>query len=594
MKKIFILSTILFSFLLVSCDSMFRPKGISDVSSEVMWTVPDMAQGVLMNVYNDISNNPDHYDGNFLDVATDNAVTSSYSTDTYRLSVGTLSSTNNPLGIWSRAYNNLQYVHLFLENGLTDATRYAPGSVEDDAATKLRLKGEAYYLRAWWSAELLRVYGGRTSDGRALGYPIVTSSLTPGKAGDFTWQRRNTYEECVEQICSDCDAAAELLPAEATGAYIGRATSRMAEFLKARVLFDAANPAYQPSEIVTINGMGDYTVNDEAGYKDKWLRAALQCQKVLDLCGNPAYVAMLRKDIVDIDQNNPVTPSHFIFRYYMQNKAMENRHFPPYYYGQCLTAPSQNLMDAYPMKSNGYPIGVAGSGYDPQNPYADRDDRLEFTVYHHGSLFPGDTTRFNTIDIVEGGKDAQSFMNGGSRGSRTGYYLHKFMSETVNMLDPVQSVTALHFIPTMRLAEIFLDLAEATNELFGPTETGEGLSRSAYDILKEIRAKSGGIADDQYIELVKESKEAFTQLILNERRLEFAFENFRYWDLRRRLLPLDEGIRGVVATRDSEGHVSYEYVDVEDRKFDHVRYYYVPLPYAECTKNPNLVNNMDY
>ena len=187
MKRIIILSTVLLSFLLVSCESMFRPKGISDVSSEVMWTVPDMAQGVLMNAYNDISNNPDQYDGNFLDVATDNAVTSSYSSATYRLSMGSLSSTNNPLGIWSQAYNELQYIHLFLENGLTDVTKYAPGSEEDDAAIKLRLRGEAYYLRAWWSAELLRVYGGRTSDGRALGYPIVTSSLTPDKAGNFSW-----------------------------------------------------------------------------------------------------------------------------------------------------------------------------------------------------------------------------------------------------------------------------------------------------------------------------------------------------------------------------------------------------------------------
>ena len=594
MKRIIILSTVLLSFLLVSCESMFRPKGISDVSSEVMWTVPDMAQGVLMNAYNDISNNPDQYDGNFLDVATDNAVTSSYSSATYRLSMGALSSTNNPLGIWSQAYNELQYIHLFLENGLTDVTKYAPGSEEDDAAIKLRLRGEAYYLRAWWSAELLRVYGGRTSDGRALGYPIVTSSLTPDKAGNFSWQKRDSYEDCVEQICADCDAAAELLPAVATGAYIGRATSLMAEFLKARVLFAAANPAYQSAEVVTLNGMGDYTVNDEAAYKEKWLRAALQCQKVLELSGNPAYVALKRKDLVDIDQNNPVTPSHFVFRFYMQNKAMENRHFPPYYYGQCQTAPSQNLVDAYPMKSNGYPIDVEGSGYDPQDPYAGRDDRLELTVYHHGSVFPGDTTRFNTIDIVEGGKDAQSFMNGGSRGSRTGYYLHKFLSETVNMLDPVQSVTALHFIPLMRLAEIFLDLAEATNEVYGPTGTGEGLTRSAYEILKDIRAKSGGIADDQYIETVKGDKEAFTGLILNERRLEFAFENFRYWDLRRRLLPLDEKVRGVTATRDEDGHVSYTYVDVEERKFDHPRYYYVPLPYAECTKNPNLVNNMDY
>jgi len=594
MKRKIFASIILCSLVLVSCDDMFKPKPISDVSSETMWTVPTMALGVLMNAYNGISNNPDSYDGNFLDVATDNAATSSYNSAVYRLGLGTLSSTNNPLSNWSKAYNMLQYVHLFMENGLTDATVYTTSTPEEEAAQKAIFMGEALYLRAYWSAELLKIYGGRTSDGRALGYIIVTKFLDKNAASDLSWQVRNTYEECVEQICADCDAAAELLPTKNETKNIGRADARMCEFLKARVLFDAANPAYQPAEIVTINGLGDYTVVDEAAYNEKWIRAAEQCKKVLSVCGMTAYEALKRTDIVDLNQQAPTTAKQFVFRFYMQNSAMEKRHYPPYYYGQALTTPSQNLVDAYPMKANGYPISNPASGYDEQNPYAGRDDRFEMTVYHHGSIFPGDTTEFKKIDIVEGGKDAQSFMNGGSRGSRTGYYLRKFMSEQVNMLDPVQTVSALHFIPTMRLAEMYFDLAEAMNEVYGPEGTGSGITTSAYDILKDIRKKSGGIVDDQYIETVKGDKAAFTALILNERRLEFAFENMRYWDLRRRLLPLDQTVTGVKATRDEEGAITYEYVDVEERRFDNIRYYYCPLPYADCTLNPNLVNNMDF
>ena len=76
--------------------------------------------------------------------------------------------------------------------------------------------------------------------------------------------------------------------------------------------------------------------------------------------------------------------------------------------------------------------------------------------------------------------------------------------------------------------------------------------KSAYDIIKDIRKKSGGIVNDLYIETVKGDRDKFRDLILNERRLEFAFENFRFWDLRRRLLPLDEPVRGIDVTRTEE------------------------------------------
>ncbi|MBQ7194123.1 MAG: RagB/SusD family nutrient uptake outer membrane protein [Bacteroidales bacterium] len=585
---------LLASLMLCSCESLYKPKNVGEVQDEDMWVVPEMAQGVLMNAYQAQPNRPNSFNSNYLDAATDNAVTNSFEDPIYRLSMGDISSTNSPLSCWSEAYQQFQNIHLFINKGLGEKTRYSISDVDSDNAFKRRLFAEAHYLRAWWGARLLQYYGGRTSDGQALGYPIVTSFQTTDDAADFSNIKRDTYEDCVAQICADLDLALDPqygLPTIPASDYLGRATTYMAEFLKARVLFLAANPAYQPASIVRINGMGDFTVVDETAYKAKWDRAIDQLWKVMQVTGQTTFVALKRTDLVDMDQNNPVTPAHFIFRYYFQTNGVETNMFPPFYYGSANTQPSQNLVNAYPMKANGYPITDALSAYDDQNPYAGRDDRLALTIYRQGDKFG---LNDSYIDVVYGGKDSESFMNGGSRASRTGYYVHKGLSEKADMLVPTQKVSGLHFFPTMRMAEIFLDLAEALNESVGPTGTYSGVTMTAYDIIKDIRKKAGGIVTDSYIESVKGSKDSFRELILNERRLEFAFENFRYWDLRRRLLPLNEGIKGITVTRDAGGVLHYAEKDVEARDFNELKFYYLPLPYAEVKKNPNLIQNMDY
>ena len=580
--------------MLCSCESLYKPKNVGEVSDADMWVEPEIAQGVLIKAYDAQPNRPNSFNSNYLDAATDNAVSNSFDQPIYRLSQGDISSTNTPLSCWGEAYNQFQNIHLFLNKGLTDVTRYNIESTDTDRAIKQRLWSEAHYLRAWWGARLLQYYGGRTSDGQALGYPIVTGFVTTDEAQDFANIKRASYEDCVQQIISDCNVASTYLPMDATlvdETYVGRATKKMSEFLKARVLFLAANPAFQPDSIVHINGMGDYTVVDAAAYKAKWDRAIDQLWSVITLTGQTSYTAMNRTDLVDMDETNPVTPAHFIFRYYYKTRGVEESMFPPFYFGSANTQPSQNLVNAFPMKANGYPIDDPASNYNDQNPYSGRDNRLALTIYRQGDKFG---LNDSYIDVVYGGKDSESFMNGTSRASRTGYYVHKGLSEKKDMLVPTQAVNGLHFYPTMRMAEIYLDLAEALNESVGPTGAYTGVSKTAYDIIKEIRQKSGGITTDAYIETVKGDKDAFRALILNERRIEFAFENFRYWDLRRRLLPLNEGIKGIRVTRDSNGGLHYAETNVEKRDFNEVKFYYLPIPYGEIKKNPNLIQNMDY
>ena len=275
-------------------------------------------------------------------------------------------------------------------------------------------------------------------------------------------------------------------------------------------------------------------------------------------------------------------------RAYYNSRALENRHFPPYYLGTANTVPSQNLVDAFPMK-NGYPIDDPQSGYDEDNPYANRDNRFYLNVYYHGAKFGNNG---EPINVVYGGKDSPSF---DQYGSRSGYYLAKFLSKSESMLDPLASANVQHYYPIFRKAEVFLNYAEAANEAWGPTGNPQGCQYSAYDIIKIIREKSGGITDTGYLdEAAAQGKDAFRKVIQNERRIELAFENHRYFDMRRWLLDLTEPVYGVSVT-DEDGQFRYDtHVKLEDRKFDDIKFYYAPLPYEECVKCPNLVNNLGW
>ena len=122
---------------------------------------------------------------------------------------------------------------------------------------------------------------------------------------------------------------------------------------------------------------------------------------------------------------------------------------------------------------------------------------------------------------------------------------------------------------------------------------GEGCLYSAYEIMKTIRLQAGGINFDLYLDEVAQSKDSFRKLIQNERRLEFAFENHRYFDMRRWVLPLNEEVEGVAVTRNEDGTFSFKVQKVEQRKYE-VKNYFTPLPYSELEKNKNLINNQGW
>ncbi|WP_372756121.1 RagB/SusD family nutrient uptake outer membrane protein [Mariniflexile sp.] len=579
-KIIFIVSAILN----IACS--FEPEIENTFDEDYAFGLPENMEGILLNAYGNLPNTiVDGYGGDFLDAATDNAVTNSYSNGIFRVGSGGLTPNNNPIGQWDNAYNQLRNIHIFLENGLGDSVIYDITSETEDQLKRNNLKGEALYLRAWWSFHLLQVYGGKTATGEALGYPIVLKSLSQEEATDFESVKRNSYEECVAQIIKDIDSSIVYLPFKYTGLHpttginnLGRADQQVALALKSRVSLYAASPAYQSDDVVSLTGMGQFSVVDQTTYINKWTTAAVYAQDAINKIGTFSSLS-------ESDFASNTTPAEFIWRSFFTNSSLENNNYPIAEFGAARTGPSQNLVNAFYSK-NGYPISDARSNYDATKPYDNRDPRLYLNVLFNGSSFNN-----RNLETFVGGLDSREKF---SRNTRTGYYVRKWLSLQPGLISVDNSSSSRHYNPYFRRTELFLNLAEAANEAFGPTGVGTGVTQNAVSIIKSIRTKAG-ITNNAYVdEVAALGKDEFRKLIQNERRLELAFENHRYFDLRRNLLPLDETVKGIKITKNTDGSLNFVEVDVEERKFNSLKYYYAPLPYDELSKSPNLINNLGW
>lgn len=578
------------SFALYSCEDNLDTKTTFEWEDSYVWRIPEFAEGVLMNAYSSIPARPDNFANNFLDCATDNAITNSYSSGVYKAAMGGITASDNPLGNWANCYTQLQHINIFLEKGLTKEVLYNRADSTSNAKTKQRLKGEAHFLRAFWHTELLKVYGGKGANGLALGIPLAKKYVTQQEAAIFENFKRATYSQTVDFIIADIDSAIALLPELYTGGsdidgttQIGRANRMAARLLKSRVYLYAASPANQDDAVTKINGMGNFSVLNETEYLRKWELAALKMDTIIRTTGFGTFTGITASLFADAAT---ATPTEIVFRKYFNSNAVETQHFPPFYYGNANTTPSQNLVKAFPTKT-GYPQNDGRSGWSATKPYTNLDNRFLLNVYYNGATFG---TTGGILDMASGGKDSPEF---DLKGTRSGYYLAKFISKKDKMLNPIQKASAVHYNPILRKAEVFLSFAEASNEAYGPKVKGPGCLYSAYDIIKDVRSKSGGITDVTYLDEMATSKENFRKLILNERRLEFAFENQRYFDLRRCLLPLNEDILGIEITLDQNNLAVYTEKVIEPRKYE-VKHYFSPLPYNEIQKNEYLINNQGW
>ncbi len=247
------------------------------------------------------------------------------------------------------------------------------------------------------------------------------------------------------------------------------------------------------------------------------------------------------------------------------------------------------MVDAY-QTTDGYDVvlnnGVWSAGastvFDPANPYDNRDPRLLQTVIVNGKTWKG-----STVETFSEGANGLPLADA----TLTGYYLKKYVREDIEITGS-NTNSKEHAWVLFRLAEIYLSMAEAMNEAYGPTAIPAGFTMDATSALNMIRTRAAvGMPA-----LSGLSKEDLRSAIIRERQVELAFEDHRFWDVRRwKLLDnsnansVTENVYGIQITN-TNGVLSYSTILVDDRIWDDKMYLY-PIPYNENKINPNLVQN---
>jgi hypothetical protein len=243
----------------------------------------------------------------------------------------------------------------------------------------------------------------------------------------------------------------------------------------------------------------------------------------------------------------------------------------PSQYGQGLTNPTQDLVNAFPM-ADGTP--APGTKINSSTPYTGRDPRLAKYILFNGAQFVRGSQTI-TINTQAGTQDALGSTS--IYATKTGYYLKKFMDVANVNLDPIINSGGLHYYTYARYTDALLIFAEAANEAGGPDAIIGGYS--ARQVVNAMRTRAG-ITSTVYANGLNQTQ--MTDLIRNERRLEMCFEEQRFWDLRRWKMTtqMENAVSGVEVSTDG---TTYYYHAVENRNFSDYQIY-GPVPYLETLK----------
>jgi starch-binding outer membrane protein, SusD/RagB family len=449
--------------------------------------------------------------------------------------------------VWADMYSGIRAVNLFLEE--TEGEEFPEERWNQDYHEMMEqfdmYPYEARFLRAFFYFELVKRY---------KNVPLITEVLTADEAKSVS---QNSFEEVVDFIVRECDAVALELPADfasfSSAQETGRATKGAAMALKARVLLYAASPLHNASNDLAL-----------------WQAAAEAAHAVVDsgwytLESNYGNVV-----------NNLTSPELILGRREGDSNGFERRNFPiGFEGGNTGTCPTQNLVDAYEMIGTGLPISDPASGYNPIFPYAGRDPRLAQTVILNNSVWKG-----QVVEIFYGGANAKPKNNA----TKTGYYLKKYVVESVS-LEPTNTTQRRHTWVLFRYAEMLLNFAEAMNEAYGPEDAAD-LGWTALGAVNQVRQRAG--MPDFPAGL---SQAEFRTRLRNERRVELAFEDHRFWDVRRWMMGAETtDIYAVNIARNPYGGFAYEKFLLERRVYDQRMNLY-PIPQSEIYKNPNLEQN---
>jgi hypothetical protein len=576
--------------LVTSCDE-YEAVPIERFTMDYVFSTTDSlgrnAEKYLNAIYYALQDGHNRVGGDYLDAASDDAISSAVSeNDIQRLASGQYTASNR-VGVgrdvpnriigdmdWANYYTSIRQAITFINNIDIVPLMTTFTNIDGDTFPMNRAwKAEARFLKAYFYFELVKRYGG---------VPILRDDA-PYELGEDMELPRNTFEYCINYIVSELDAIKDSLrvaPLQNPAAEGHVVTQGAAMALKSRVLLYAASPLFNERPIESGNELVGYAQYDRQRWKDaadaaRWFMDTYDVYALAS--ATPPFVSVFlgywsanNKEIIFAQQGT-------------NGKNNEKNNGPIGFTGDKQsngrTSPTQNLVDAFPMKDGKAvddPDSKYYSTYSLQNMYENRDQRLKYTVMYNGSRWLK-----TTLETYIRGKNnpVQSVQT-----TKTSYYMRKFMGE-FEETDNYDDV--IHLWIMFRYAEIMLNFAEAENEYSGPTAE---VYKAITDLRKRARIESG--ADFLYGLKPDMTKDEMRRVIQNERRIEMAFEEQRYWDIRRWRIAEDvfaEPLQGLQITK-SDNVLNYARVPVASYSFEKKRYFY-PIPYSEVIKNKNMKQN---
>lgn len=607
----------------VSCNTDFlNTQPLDKISSEATWADGALSEAFIFNVYSFLGYGG--FEEQALAAYTDEAMFTHAGRNINTFTEGTESPNNVA---WQSATYEWGTMYLAIRQANTALERLPNASFENQSL-KDQLTGEAHFLRAYYYQQLLRFYGG---------VPLIDKPF--GLDDDYS-VARNTYEECVNFIVADLDKAAALLDGKSM--VDGRATKAAALSLKARVLTYAASDLHDAtkaqSKSTALASYGDIALvaYTSGSQNARWTAAKAAAKAALD--AGTGYKLNLTEPVspeegrmnymsIALGGQSAVgdasATSELIFQrthtplYTVEdNWPLGGIHYginngPNGYHNWAGNTPIQQLVDDYEMMD-----GTKFDWTDPAHkahPYENRDPRFYATIMYDGAswkprpsdvagLEPADQIQTGYYDDGKGGTlngvDTRESVIENWNGSRTHYYTRKFIDPNPALADNQSSAQVIPW-PFIRYTENVLNYVEALINL--------GEEAEARNWLNKIRFRAGMPA-------ITDSGADLLARYINERRVELAYEEHRYHDARRWMIPqttVGRGIKAINITATlkpgqtphepyrydtTKYDYKYEVVDNtenETRKWDD-KMYYRPMTRDEINRNANLKQNPGY
>lgn len=548
--KIMQLSLLLPLFCCASCSDFLEYNETTDYGKNDLLYSYDRMQQMATNVYSYMDS--ELFGGAMRATACDEAEYAwDNSSSAYRpMNDGSWSAFKTVDDKWASYYMGIRSANFFLTNGVGltfDQNKYAEGY--DRMMTRYNnLEWEVRFLRAYYYFELSKRYGG---------VPLVTKVLTGEEANNVD---RASYDEIIKFIVDECDSIGQKLPVNYSDDLYNLETGRVPRAavyaLKARALLYAASELHNP-----VNS-GDY--------RAKWDAAVLATKMMVDSAKVWGYN---RLPVYEKSFNNYVATDLIFARRLSEGNQMERANYPiGVEGGNSGNCPTQNLVNAFGMKK-------ATDAFDPYDYSSKRDYRLTKTVVYNGLKWANS----EIMEIWEGGNNALPKTGA----SPTGYYLQKYLDKDISFKP--NGITAVkHVWVIFGYPEVLLNYAEAMAQVYAPDEVPTDFPMSARDAINELRGRTKVAVYD----IIEADPQKFKDIIRNERFAELAFQDHRFWDIRRWKIAGDEKVRkifGVKITKEGD-KVKYEEKVVATR-FWNDRMYYYPISQTEVFKNSKLGQN---